>query len=106
MVMNETEQDLHATLNAEAAKIPWRELQRHFARGVIIIVAVDMDLIATAAQLAGDDREAVEHWIADGRLKRADDDDARAWLERDAVLWSVVVAPWVLVQEQACRITE
>jgi len=103
--MTETEQQLHARLNGEAAKLPWRELQRHYARGVVIVAATDMDLIETAVRLASDDRDAVESWMAEGELRRADDDDARTWLERDAVLWTVVVAPWVLVQEQACSIT-
>lgn len=104
-MLDDNQQELHTKLNSEAAKMPWRELQRHYARGVIIVAAADMDLIATAARLASDDREAVEAWLTEGELRRADDDDAKAWLERDAVLWTVVVAPWVLVQEQACSIT-
>jgi len=31
---------------------------------------------------------------------RADDVDARDWERRNPVLWAVVVAPWVLVQER------
>ena len=99
---SETEQQLHDRLNSEAAKIPWRELQRHYARGVIIVVSADMDLIATAVSLAGDDRAAAEQWTDGGGLRRADDDDARNWLEHDTVLWALVMAPWVLVQEPVC----
>jgi len=102
--MSETEQQLHTRLNAEAAKIPWRELQRHYARGAIIVAAADLDLIDTAVKLAGDDRDAAERWTEQGGLRRADDDDARSWLENDTVLWAVVVAPWVLVQEPVCPV--
>jgi len=103
--MTETEQQLHARLNAEAAKIPWRELQRHYARGAIMLLDADQDLIASAVQLACDDQASAERWSDQGGLRRANDEDARDWLQRDAMLWAVVVAPWVLVQEQACSIS-
>lgn len=102
--MSETAEQLHARLNSEAAKIPWRELQRHYARGVIIVAAAELDLIATAVTLAQDDRDTTAQWTDTGELRRANDDDARQWLENDAVLWAVVVAPWVVVQEPVCPI--
>ena len=103
--MSETTQHLHARLNSEAAKIPWRELQRHYARGAIIVAAADLDLIAAAVTLAQDDRDTTEQWTDTGNLRRASDDDARNWLENDTVLWAVVVAPWVLVQEPVCPLS-
>ena len=102
--MSETDQQLHDRLNHEAAKIPWRELQRHYARGAIIVATADLDLIETAVTLARDDRDATEQWTDTGGLRRANDDDARSWLENDTVLWAVVVAPWVLVQEPVCPV--
>jgi hypothetical protein len=33
-----------------------------------------------------------------GAVKRATDDDARQWHERQQDFWAVVTAPWVLVQ--------
>ena len=102
--MNETEQQLHDRLNHEAAKIPWRELQRHYARGAIIVADAELDLIDTAVKLASDDHAAAERWTDQGGLRRADDDDARYWLENDTVLWAVVVAPWVLVQQPVCPV--
>jgi hypothetical protein len=100
--MNETDQQLHDRLNNEAAKIPWRELQRHYARGAIIVAGAELDLIDTAMTLASDDYGATERWTEQGGLRRANDDDARDWLARDVLLWAVVIAPWVLVQEPVC----
>jgi len=99
--MAETDDDLlHAKLNAEAARLHWSELQPHYARGAVVKVAPDLDLIAVAVCMARDDKEAIEGWLAGGGMVRADDVDARDWEKRNPVLWAVVVAPWVLVQER------
>ncbi len=90
---------LRAKLNAETGRLAWTELQRHFARGVVIKVAPGMDLVAVALAVARDDKATIAEWLAAGRITRADSEDATAWHERDAVFWAVVTAPWVLVQE-------
>ena len=86
-------------LNAQTGRIGWEELQRHFARGVVIRVAEDMDLVQVAARVAADDVDQVRRWLADGSVRRAVTEDARAWHSRKAGFWAVVSAPWVLVQE-------
>ncbi len=90
---------LHARLNAETGRLGWAELQRHFARGVVIKVAAGMDLVEVALAIAEDDRQAVAAWMEAGRIARAETDDAIAWNDRAAHFWAVVAAPWVLVQE-------
>lgn len=60
-------EELRAKLNAETGKITWRELERHFARGVVIRVAEDLDLVEVAYRMAKDDRPAVERWLTEGR---------------------------------------
>jgi len=90
---------LRAKLNLETGRLDWPALARHFARGVVIKVGTGMDLVAVATALSRDDRSAVERWLAEGRIARAGDADARSWHERGATFWAVVVAPWVLVQE-------
>lgn len=90
--------DSRDLLNTQTAKIPWEELQRHFARGVVINVSPDLDLIQVAAHVIDDDKAMVEGWLNDGKLAHATDDDARAWTKTQPTFWAVVVAPWVLVQ--------
>lgn len=97
--MNETDDELRARLDAETGRIGWPELERHFARGVLITVAGDLDLIEAALCMVRDDRERLEAWMKTGRVGRATAEQARAWAERGAVFRAVVTAPWVLVQE-------
>lgn len=91
--------DLIHKLNLETGKISWPELQRYFARGVVIVVAPGIDLIEVATAISGDDKNTIEELMNSGKLVRACDDNAIHWEVSDPLFWAVVVAPWVLVQE-------
>lgn len=97
--MDETKVDVRDLLNAQTGRISWGELQRHFAAGVVLVVAGDLDLIDVAARIVEDNRTQVEEWMKSGRLIRADTAHARAWEAAQPQFWAVVAAPWVLVQE-------
>lgn len=90
---------LSARINLDTGRIAWEELQRHFARGVVVKVAAGLDLVEAASAMARDESDQVRVWLASGQLARAETADAIAWNERQARFWAVVVAPWVLVQE-------
>jgi len=95
------EQDLDPKqkFNLETGKLSWQELQTHFARGVVIVVSQNLDLIDIAVQLSDDNAKVIERLIEAGDIIRANDDHARAWVEQEPTFWAVVVSPWVLVQE-------
>lgn len=97
--MTESDDVLKTKFNQETSKIPWQELQRFYARGVVIEVGATLDLIAVAIALHRDDKSLVEGWLHTGAVSRVVDERAANWSETDATLWAVVVAPWVLVQE-------
>jgi hypothetical protein len=90
---------LRAKLNLETARLAWPELERHFARGVVVCVKPGFDLVEAALAMAENRAAAVEAWLVDGTLTRAGMDDAQRWHAAQQVFWGVVVAPWVLVQE-------
>lgn len=85
--------------NLETGKLGWQELQTHFARGVVIVVNQELDLIDIAVKLSDDNAKVIEQLIDDGAIVRAHDDHARSWVEKEPDFWAVVVSPWVLVQE-------
>lgn len=90
---------LRAKLNLETAQLAWPELERHFARGHVIKVALGTDLVDTALHIAENNAATVQEWLAHGRIARAEMHDAEDWHARQPMFWAVVVAPWVLVQE-------
>ena len=94
------EPSLEDRLNQETGVIAWSELVRHFARGAVIHVSGDLDLIVAATCLIEDDAVQLKLWADEGKVRRASDDDARDWTKREPDFWCVVTAPWVLVQEK------
>ncbi len=104
LIMSEADELLRAKLNAETGKLPWQELERHFARGVVIKVAGDLDLIEVALAMSRDDKAGVESWLNAGRIAPASTDDAMTWHAQQSWFWAVVAAPWVLIQEVAARL--
>ncbi len=85
-------------LNQETSQITWKELQRFFATGQAISVSTDLDLIDAAYAVSQDNAAQVEKWMVDGKLSPVSDNQAIDWLKADAMVWTVVVKPWVLVQ--------
>lgn len=90
---------LFQKLNQETAKINWAELQRHFARGIVIVVESDLDLVKTAEQISKDQNESVKSLLDAGKIFPATDENAIHWNKCNQEFWAVVIAPWVLVQE-------
>lgn len=90
---------LHDKLVRETARIAWTELQTYFATGAVIYVSDSLDLIDVAMRISQDDKAAVEQWMLARQLGKMSDDQAQEWLETDATVWSVVVNPWILVQQ-------
>jgi hypothetical protein len=90
---------LRAKLNQETSQMQWTELLRYFAAGTVIAVSDDLDLIDVAARISMDDAASIAQWMAENRVAKVSDAQAKAWLESDAVCWTVVVKPWILVQQ-------
>ena len=87
-----------AKVNLETSQIAWKELQRFFASGSALRVSSDLDLVDVACQMSRDNAAQIRQWMAAGKFGKVSDQQARAWLTADEMLWAVVVSPWVLVQ--------
>lgn len=91
---------LYRKLLGETAKIGWSELERFFARGMLLRVARDLDLVSVAEAIAADDKQQVAQWLSAGLIERLQSETAADFAARDPELWAVVVSPWVCVQER------
>ena len=87
-------------LNHDTAKIGWTALHEHQQQDSVIAVSVDLDLIDVACDFSLDNHALVKRWLEQGQIKKVSDEQAQQWKTEDRELWAVVVAPWVLVQEQ------
>jgi hypothetical protein len=91
---------LYEKLLGETAKIGWTELERFFARGMLLRVARDLDLVSVAEAIANDDAPQVTQWLSAGLVERVQAETAADFAARDPELWAVVVSPWVCMQER------
>jgi hypothetical protein len=98
--------EIRHLLNAQTGRIGWQELARHFARGVVVCVGGELDLVSVGEKFVANVEADIQGWFDSGVLYRAQDDDARRWAENDTEFWAVVVAPWVLVQENGGKHAE
>jgi hypothetical protein len=96
--MNNQQEVFRAKVNLETAQMPWRDMQRYFASGAALYVAPGLDLVETAFQMSQDNATLIQQWMAAGQFGKVSDEQAKLWFEADAMLWAVVVSPWVLVQ--------
>ena len=87
-----------AKVNLETAQMRWRDMQRYFASGAALFVSPGLDLVEVAFQMSQDNAALIEQWMKAGQFGKVTDDQALVWFEQDAMLWAVVVSPWVLVQ--------
>ncbi|GMR06034.1 MAG: DUF2288 family protein [Gammaproteobacteria bacterium] len=93
--MKEDFDQIIARLNLETAQISWPELERHFARGLLLTVSPALDLVQVGANMINNDKSLADSWLKSGELRKTGDDDAARWSEAEVSLWAVVIAPWV-----------
>ena len=95
----QTDEELRAHLHGETSKLAGVDLEKHFARGVVFKVAKGTDILDVAIVMSRDDKDTLKQMIDDKKVTGAEIEDAKKWHELSANLWTVVIAPWVLVQE-------
>jgi hypothetical protein len=87
-------------LAATLGPVTFGDLRAHVVRGAVIVVAPSLDLLDVAVCVAKDDKTAVGAWIEAGLLGKPSANQLAAWSAfTEPRLRSVVVAPYVLVQE-------
>jgi hypothetical protein len=92
------EDRLRAEFHAQTARISWHNLQTHYARGAVVLVAAELNLVEVAVQLQQDNKTLFEHWIAAGQVAAVTDVQGQQFFDANSDFWAVVAPPWVLVQ--------
>lgn len=100
----EKDEELRLKINRETARLPWSELERHFAQGNVVYVSEALDLVDVAVRISHDDRESIARWMNEGKVAKVSDAQAQSWALTDAVVWASVVSPFVLVQPQRVQL--
>ena len=91
---------LRTKINQETACFPWSELLKHFASGNVIAIDGELDLVEIAEAMATDATAIIQPLLTDGKIAKVTDAQALEWLEQNHQVWTVVVKPWILVQQR------
>lgn len=94
-----TPQSMSQKLHSETALMHWVDLQRFFAQGKVLYIDKSLNLVETAVLFANDDAQSLEPLITTEQVSAPSNDQARDWFAANIELWTVVVAPYVLVQD-------
>ena len=86
-------------LKKEVGVINWKELERFFASGKLIIINNDLDIIDVAYKFNIDDSDLISSWIENDKLGFVTDEQAKSWSKVNNEFTCIVVAPWVLIQK-------
>lgn len=96
--MSEEELTLKQKLNLETAQISWRELELFFAKGNLLCVAQNRDLITVAEQIADNNQAEIEALILAKDIEFVSSEWVKKHCAKNPTLWAVVVAPYVVCQ--------
>ncbi len=94
--------DKKSTFERDLAEVCWRELRVHLQRDALIMVAPELDLVATAVAVSADDKEQVGSWISCGQLTKPNAEQCQSWEAcPDTSFRMLIVQPFILIQEPA-----
>lgn len=97
-----TNQDLRAELTENLDEAEWEWLIPHVQRDAVIVVAVGLDLLDVGVAIASDNTSQVGTWIDEALIAKPSTDQMGEWnLERTKRFHTLIVQPYVLVQEKA-----
>jgi hypothetical protein len=90
-------------LELAVVEADWHSLRPHLERGGLIIVDRDLDIVEVGLKVSADDTVAIGGWITGGELTRPSAEQIAAWDgARDKLFSTLIVSPFVLIQEKGC----
>lgn len=87
-------------LHAETGAIAWKDLERFFAKGNLLRISAELDLVDAAFEISNDNKAVLEWWLEEDKVCGVSNEEAMLWATGEKELWSVVVLPWILVQQR------
>ncbi|NJM95895.1 MAG: DUF2288 domain-containing protein [Phormidesmis sp. RL_2_1] len=94
-------EDLHAELTNMMGPVQWDWLKPHVQRDAVVVVNPRLDLAAVGVAIATDSTQLVERWITEQLILKPNADQLMQWSQDNKRLTSLIVQPYVLVQDQA-----
>lgn len=91
--------ELNERFQRDLAEVHWKDLRVHLQRDAVILVAAELDMLEAATAVAGDDRQKVAAWLAQGQLTKPAAEQIEAWeAHLDKPFRVLIVQPFILAQ--------
>ncbi len=99
MIQEMNEKKTREQLQQECAPLFYKEVERFFAKGMLVLVSKNVDIINVALIIQDDNVQALQKLIDEGQVVRVNDNHAIQWSQQQSQLLAVTAVPWLLVQE-------
>ncbi len=94
-------EDLRAKLRDELLREALLEdVQPHIQRGVAFLVR-GVSLLDAGLVLATDDKDTLQRWLTDRTIQKPQEHDLARWTQERTRFAALIVAPFLLLQEEA-----
>jgi len=97
--MSNQERKTRQQIQQECAPIAYKEIEQFFARGMLVLITDDLDIVEVALAIQADNTQKINEWISLEKVIRVHDDYAIKWSKQKTLLMAVTAVPWLLVQE-------
>lgn len=87
-------------LNLETGEISWDELAVYFAKGILLRVSNNSDLIEVAEIIAENNTSKLEVLILNKKIEFMTSEWAKLHCTDNPTFWAVVVSPYVICQRR------
>jgi hypothetical protein len=86
----------------ELMESDWLSLRLHLARGGLIVVSPELDLLDVARKIVNDDSAQVGVWVEIGLVSRPSPEQVELWDKQPSTRFRFVIAqPYVMMQASA-----
>lgn len=93
--------DLHAELTEMMGPVQWEWLKPHVQRDAVVIVNEQLSLVDVGVAIAANNTQSVERWINEQLIVKPNAEQLVVWSSENKRLNSLIVQPYVLVQDSA-----
>jgi len=91
--------DLHAELTEMMGPVQWEWLKPHVQRDAVVVVNDQLDLVTVGVAIASNNTQSVERWINEQLILKPNAEQLVVWSSENKRFNSLIVQPYVLVQD-------
>ncbi|NPA25429.1 MAG: DUF2288 domain-containing protein [Deltaproteobacteria bacterium] len=95
MTVQSLNEELSRKLAEEIGTVPWSWLRLHHQRGVLFLVADELELLEVALAVAEDRVDEIRNWLETGRLNQPRPEQVEEWENSGGLFAGVIVKPYV-----------